>query len=55
MNEFALMKDGKIANVVSTPRAKDKVQAMYPGYEVKHLDDVPDAVKVMYQYWNERP
>lgn len=49
MNTFALIKDGKIANVVQTPRTADKVQEMYPGYEITNWDDVPHEVQLGYK------
>lgn len=55
MNEWALLKNGRIVNVVMTSRVKSEVQRMYPGFEVADLYSLPPHVQQSYQYWNDRP
>lgn len=55
MNEWALLKNGHIVNVILTSRVQSEVQRMYPGYEVANLYELPASVQQAYQYWAERP
>jgi hypothetical protein len=55
MNEWALLKGGRIVNVVMTSRVLSEVQRMYPDYEVANLYSLPAPVQQAYPYWNERP
>jgi hypothetical protein len=53
--EWALLKNGRIVNVVTTTMCKRRMQERYPDYEVAWLYSLPDEVKQQYQHWNERP
>jgi hypothetical protein len=53
--EIALLKDGRIVNVVTTSASKIALQERWPEYEVRDLEDVPMHVRSNYQYWSERP
>jgi hypothetical protein len=56
MTEFALLTaTGEIANVCTTTMTMAEIQKRTPQYKVVLLDSVPTSVKVLYQYWNERP
>jgi hypothetical protein len=53
--EWALLKDGRIVNVVTTNRCKRHMQERFPDYEITELYRLPDDVKQRYRYWSERP
>lgn len=55
MNEWALLKNGRIINVVMTSLPKTHMQQTYPNYEVADLYSLPPEVQQGYHYWNERP
>jgi hypothetical protein len=55
MNEWALLKAGKIINIIMTSRVKSEVERMYPGYQVADVYGLPPHVRQAYGYWNERP
>ena len=52
---WALLKDGKIVNTVTTTLSKRYMQERYPDYLVADLYNLPRDVQEAYQYWNERP
>lgn len=55
MNEWALLKGGRIVNVIMTSRMKSEVQRMYPEHEVEDLYSLPSNVQQAYPHWNDRP
>lgn len=55
MNEWALLRDGQIIDVITTVSAKSEVQKQYPQCEVADLHSLSDATQKAYRYWNERP
>lgn len=55
MNEWALLKDGQIVNVVNTTMCKRHVAERFPGHEVQSLYSVPADVLERYEYYRERP
>lgn len=55
MNTWALLKDGKIVNTITTSSCKKHMQEHYPDHEIADIYDLPDHVCQAYQYWNERP
>jgi len=55
MTEWALLRNGKIVNVVTTYANLEEMQKSYPGYVIKDIYTLPDSVLQKYQYWNERP
>lgn len=55
MNEWALLKDGQIVDVITTVGTKSEVQKWYPQYEVADLYSLSDAIQKAYRHWRERP
>ena len=55
MNQFALLSNGAITNVVATNRTKAEVEKLHPDYQVADLWALPSNVQEAYQFWNERP
>lgn len=55
MNTWALLKEGRIVNTVTSVSGKGVVQKMFPEYEVADIYSLPPNVQEAYQYWNERP
>ena len=53
--EYALLRCGRIVNVVMTTQLRSAVQQRYPQYIVMPLNDVPLGVCEQYQYWSDRP
>jgi hypothetical protein len=55
VNQWALIKNRRIINVVTTAGTRASVAARWPTYEVKALESLPQDMLDSYQYWNERP
>jgi hypothetical protein len=55
MNEWAVVKDGHIVNVITTRHPKRDLQQRYPAYEIVALADLPAKVLKDYRFWDERP
>ena len=55
MNEWALLKEGRVVNVVMTNMCKSHMQKKYPDFEVADIYRLPAHVQEGYRYWNERP
>lgn len=55
MTEWALLRNGRIVNVVTTDATQGEMRAMYPGYVIRNIYTLSDTVLNEYQYWNERP
>jgi len=55
MNEWALLKDGQIIDVITTVGTKSEVHKQYPQYEVADLYSLPTTVQQRYRFWDERP
>jgi hypothetical protein len=57
VNEWALCKNNRIVNVVTTSCSLQEMRARYfgSGYYIVALNDLPLSVKQQYQYWEDRP
>ena len=55
MNEWALLKDGQIVDVITTVGTKSEVAKQYPDFEVADLYSLSSTVQKRYRYWNQRP
>jgi hypothetical protein len=55
VNEWALLKGGRIVNVIMTSSGKKHMQEHYPEHEVADINSLPTHVREAYQYWRERP
>lgn len=55
MTEYALLKSGRIVDVVMTGRSLSETAERYPEYEVMLLSLVHSSVQQAYQLWGERP
>jgi len=55
MHTWALMKNGRVCNTVTTLMPLDQVKEFWPDYEVKELFSLPANVLDDYEFWNERP
>lgn len=55
MSEWALLRNGRIVNVVTTAHGIEQVRDTFPDYEVADLWSLPSTTQEAYQYWNERP
>ena len=55
MNTWALLKNGKIVNTITTSSGIKHMQEHYPDFEIKDIYSLPSNVQEAYQYWNERP
>lgn len=55
VNEWALVKNGNIARVITTAMGASQVQKNYPDHEVVDIYSLPPDVQERYQYWRERP
>lgn len=54
MNQWALLKDGAIVNVVTTTICKRHLMEQFPGHEVKSLYSLPTDVLEAYEFYRER-
>jgi hypothetical protein len=55
MNEWALLRNGRIVNVVTTNCSKTEVEQHYPSCVVRDLYSLPSSVLEQYEYWSTRP
>lgn len=55
MTEYAMLYNGAVVNVITTALPLDDVRKSFPSYEVKPLDQVPQALRDQYEFWGERP
>jgi hypothetical protein len=55
MNEWALLKGGRIVNVVTTTKCKRHMMECHPGHEVQSLYGLPPDVLEAYEFYRERP
>jgi hypothetical protein len=55
MNEWALLKDGHIVDVITTVATRSEVAKQYPGHQVADLHGLPPTVQKRYRYWDGRP
>lgn len=53
--EYALIKDGEIENVVTTSKSLTTLREEHPEYKVMPLVQVDWATKRRYRFWEERP
>lgn len=54
-NQFALIKNGDVVNIVTTRSAKSVVRQKFPNFQVLLLSEVPQAALERYRYWDDRP
>ncbi|AON96841.1 hypothetical protein BI081_gp090 [Mycobacterium phage Tonenili] len=52
---YALMRNGRIINTVTTVASQEEVERRFKTFDVKPIDEVPLSVRQAYKYWDERP
>lgn len=55
MNLWALLKDGKIVNTVTTNSCRRHMQEHHPDFEVQSFWSLPESVREAYEFYRERP
>ena len=55
MNEWALLKDGQIVDVITTVGSKTEVAQQYPDFQVADIYSLPSTVQKRYRHWKQRP
>ena len=55
VKEYALMRNGKIVNCVTTSMDVDQLRERYSGYQVMLLSEAPQAARESYEFWHIRP
>jgi hypothetical protein len=55
MTEWALLREGRIINVVTTSATITTVREWHPNYQVRDLYSLPAEVQRAYRYWDDRP
>lgn len=55
VNEWALLKDGQIVDVITTVGSRGEVAKQYPNFQVVDLYSLSSTVQKRYRYWTQRP
>lgn len=55
MNEWALLKNGQITDVITTVSTRSEIQRQYPDFQVADIYSLPAHVQKQYRYWFDRP
>jgi hypothetical protein len=55
MTEYAVMRDGKIVNCVTSSMPIDQLRERYEGYQVVPLSEASQAARESYEFWHTRP
>lgn len=55
MRDYALLRNGEIFNILTSPRSLEQIRENYWDYDVEPVEYLSRDVLARYRYWEERP
>jgi len=55
VNEWAIMKEGHVVNVITTVQSRQETQQQFPDYEIADIYSLPSHQQKQYEHWFDRP